>query len=231
MHQLVREFLEALISPFLWMKVKAIEAFFNLKIKRLYYNEVFFKRVDRTYLKAYKTINPYAISLSYLKSIKAEDVYSYGETPLFVFHTMFSNWLIDSQAVFVDLGCGGGRGLFFGACFFDAKFVGIERIPLFVKKAKTLAKTFSIRHLSFLEGDYFKLNLSFGDVFYYFCLRSSDSEIKKMCEKFIKECKTTSKWITVSFPLSDLDERFIVLGKQEGVFVWGRTFLYLNGIK
>lgn len=201
------------------------------EIKTRFYPFSFFKKIDEAFLASYQAVSCYAVSKDFLKRERAKDIYSYGETPLPLFYEIFSKWGPKKDQLFVDLGSGASRGLFLGAALFEGRFLGIEKIPFFVKKAQLLAQRFSLRNLQFILGDFKTVDLSAGDIFFYYSLLEEDDEIKKMCDKFVKSCKSSSLWITVSFPLEDFDERFRIKEAMRGKFAWGDTTLYLNCLK
>ena len=216
-----------------WIKIKLFVfeklTFFHLKTR--YDNDRFFKVVDTLLLEMYRKDSPYRLSRNYLKAKGEKQVYVYGETPRYVFEKIFSRWGPFRGEMFVDLGSGTGRALFMGALMFSGRYLGIEQIPQFVEKALQLRRRYSLKGVEFIEGDYKKISLAQGDLFYYFCLCESDEDVRNMCDKFAVECKKKARWITVSFPLSDIDERFTVKDKIKGIFPWGKSFLYLNALK
>lgn len=231
MYQLVRKIIQGLNHPFLFLKIKVWQASENAWCRDFLYPLVFYSRLDQEFMSVYHVKSPYAIAKDYLIRQKAKDIYCYGETPLKLFYTLFQRWGPRGAEVFIDLGAGAGRALFMGSIFFEGYYVGIERIPTFNHVATRLKQKYLLRNLLFIQGDFRSIDLSRGDIFYYYSLLDEEDEIKKMCNKFVKECKKSSLWITVCFPLADYDPRFEIQDKMEGLFVWGHTGLYLNRLK
>ena len=81
------------------------------KVRKKFYGQVHFAKLDRWLKKLYRFHNPYVICKRFLRSRRAAFEDAYGETPLTVFHDMFLRGELNSQDCFVDLGCGRGRGV------------------------------------------------------------------------------------------------------------------------
>lgn len=88
----------------------------------------------------------------------------------------------------VDLGCGDGRVLIIGARDFGAKAVGIEaRSDLVLKAALNVSKAGLEDRVLIVQGDFFKLNLSFADVVFMYLLSSVNERLRPKLESELKK--------------------------------------------
>lgn len=182
-----------------------------------------FHRVDRALKNAYLLENPYRICRKYLQKEGVENIYQYGETPLRLMFVLAKFAELTSQDHFFELGAGRGRTSFFIHHFFKCKVTAIEKIPVFVKKARQIIERFSL-HIDFIQDDFLYRDLSLATVIYLYGSSLDDAVIKKLCEKIPKGAKV----ITASYPLSDYSSRFVVLKTMRVCYPWGETEVYLN---
>lgn len=155
----------------------------------------------------------------------------YGETPLTVFHDMFSKGGLLPSDCFMDLGCGRGRGVFFASLLWGCKSIGIDIVPLFCQEAKKIAETIfsSVSSPpSFLCGDLTALDWELqGSFFYFYSLCLSKEKLLSIVQK-LEKTKPRSKIITVSAPLTELSSAFCLLSSWGAQFPWGETKLFLQ---
>lgn len=200
-------------------------------VRKFYYRDPDFHSIDRSLLKRYILRSPYRISKRYLKHKREEDLYTYGETPLFTFEKMAKAAGITPLDRVLELGCGRGRGVFFLAHFYNCNVVGIERIPQFVKLASHVADRHQIENVTFKCADMFKMDWPEVSVIYLYgtCLR--DSEIKGVIKK-LKTFPKGTRILSVSYSLIeyDKDEAFKLEKRFPVSFPWGETEAFLQEI-
>lgn len=68
----------------------------------------------------------------------------------------------------VDLGSGFGEFAIFGAIVSPSKFLGVEVVGSRVEVANRGAKKLGLNNVKFVEGDFFRVDLESGDIFYCF---------------------------------------------------------------
>lgn len=210
-------------------------AFIDLKlqrdVKKRYYTDAEFSRLDRMLIKTYVFKNPYQISKRYLKRKQEKDIHTYGETPLSTYETIAKEAELQPSDTFLELGCGRGRGLFFLQHFFKCNVIGVERIPLFVRLANHVLHKHKLSGVSFICGDMVSMNLPQARVIYLYGTSLKEEEIKSLVTKLKKLPKGT-RVISISYPLSDYDEEAFQNKKNFSVsYPWGETEAYLQVIK
>ena len=77
-----------------------------------------------------------------------------------------------------------------------------------------------------MHGDFLKADLSDATVLYLYGTCLPEDTITSLCKKIPKGCKT----ISVSFPLSDYDNRFQLLKTIPAVYPWGETEVYIEKV-
>ncbi len=199
--------------------------FFNLKeffLALFRYPE--FLKIDLALYFSYFFKSPFAISKEFLQKRNAEEIYSYGQTPLSTLDKIARECRLTSADVVYDLGCGNGRGAFWLATMVGCTVHGIEIIPQFVEKALKIKRRTNCKNAFFSLQDMVSANLSEATFIYFYLF---DEEVTaKMIEKF-SELEMGTKIVTISEPLP---APFKLLSQFEGRFPWGKTELYLHSI-
>ncbi len=156
---------------------------------------------------AYITKSPYAISKAYWNS------YTYGETPIRVLRKIAK--YIGPDDVVYELGSGTGRACLWLHHRIGCRTVGIECIPVFVRRAQLFA-----RGPEFVCDDFFTSDLSDASVVYLYGSMMTEDEVNRISTRI----PSGARVITVSFPLPgfQLIHRFPVR------FPWGRTHIYIS---
>ncbi|NGX51339.1 MAG: hypothetical protein K1060chlam2_01205 [Chlamydiae bacterium] len=218
-----------------WMidifKYALVDFMLQRKVKRRYYSDPRFSSLDRSLLKSYLFKNPYQISKRYLRRKGAEDINIYGETPLTTYEVIAKEAEIDRDDSFLELGCGRGRGALFIHHFFRCKVIALEQIPLFVRLAKKITEKYDLSELSFICCDMKEMPLTKRAVVYLYGLSLSDEEIESLVVK-LKSFPKGTRVVTVSYPLTDYDERAFQIKKSFSLsFPWGETDGFLQIVK
>ena len=218
-----------------WMidifKYALIDIKLQREVKKRYYSDAQFSRLDRSLLKTYIFKNPYQVSKRYLRCKQEKDIHTYGETPLSTYENIAKEVEIHPEDSFLELGSGRGRGMFFLHHFFKAEVIGVERIPLFVRLAKHITQKHKLKKVSFICSDITLMKLPKASIVYLYGTCLKEEEIQSLVSK-LKAFPKGTRVITISYPLTDYDEQgFHVKKSFPVVFPWGETDAYLQTVK
>lgn len=108
--------------------------------------------------------------------------------------------------VFYDLGSGDGRVVRMAVKKYQVKGVGVEINPLLYFWSKFLKRIQRLSNITFLRKNFFDINLSSAEVIFVFLLPKT---LKKLKEKFQKECQKNTLIISHGFPI-DGWEKYLV---------------------
>lgn len=201
------------------------------EVKKSYYVDPEFEKIDKDLLTAYIFKNPYTISKNYLKKHQEEQIHTYGETPLKTYEKIAKESGLKPSDTFLELGSGRGRGALFLHHFYRCNVIGIERIPQFVKLSRHLAQKHHLEKASFICADMHEANLPKAQVIYLYGSCLKDQEISSLVKR-LKTFPKETKIITISYPLTDYDENAFHIEKSFSVsFPWGETDAYLQTLK
>ena len=193
-------------------------------IRKKYYCDPAFARIDRSLAKACFLKNPYTISKKYLKQCGHCEIYTYGETPIYTYDKIAKECGLDANDVFLELGAGRGRGLFFIQHQYGCRVIGIERIPQFIKIINRLILKMQLHDISLLCQDMLTDPLPKEASFIYLygtCLK--DTEIMQLTH-LLKDCRSGTKIVTISYSLVEYCPDDFQLEKSIPVsFPWGRN--------
>jgi len=155
-----------------------------------------FCSIDSALYRAYFFQNSYRISRKYLQRKRTKNPYQYGETLLQTMYQIGRRVNITDKDHVMELGAGRGRVCFFIQQYFGCKVTGIEQIPVFVKKAKKIAKKFSLP-IEFYCEDFLTTDFSSASVIYLYGTCLEEEMICELCKKIPRDIKV----ISVSYPL------------------------------
>lgn len=183
--------------------------------------------MDRKLFDAYLFKNPYQISRKYLQKQGADDIHTYGETPLTTMRHIVQECGIGSDDHVIEMGAGRGRTSFFLNEYVGCRVHAIERIPEFVETAKEVAENLSCKNLQFSCLPMQQTDLKDASVIYLYGSCLTEQEIKELILKF-EPLSPKIKIITVSYPLSDYSKSFTTVKQFSAPFPWGIADVYLN---
>src|SRR6188768_1089931 len=101
------------------LKIKKQNFVEYLRVVSRYYSTPAFLKIDAALVLSYLFKHPFALSKRFLLEQGAQDVYTYGETPLTTLDMIARECRLSPKDVVFDLGCGRGR-----ACFWLNAFIG-----------------------------------------------------------------------------------------------------------
>ena len=198
------------------------------EVKKCYYRDKNFSKIDRMLLQQYIFKNPYTISKNYLKNQGQKEIDIYGETPLMTYETIANKVKLKPTDTFLELGSGRGRGAFFIHYFFKCAVIGIEQIPDFVTASNAISKRYDQRDIHFICKDIFQATLPRATVIYLYGTGLPDHQIILLAKRLTIYPKGT-KIISISYPLTDYDETNYQIEYTFPVsFPWGQTKAYVQ---
>jgi len=216
-----------LYESWLYFQIKKSEFFTEKEIKKRFYKDAKYKKLDQSLLAKYRFRSPYRISKDYLQNLGEEEIHTYGETPLPTIAKIIQEARLSSSDFFVEMGSGRGRISFFISHFVGCTVWAIERIPTFVEIAKKLAAQFYCSNISFFCQDMTKMDISFATIVYFYglCLPKEKLQNAIQC---LENMVLGSKVITVSYPLCEYTPYFEVEKRFLGKLPWGEAAFFIN---
>ena len=192
-----------------------------------FYRYRLFRRVDLALRRAYFFRNPYRMLRRFLQRKGEKQIFQYGETPLFTIDLIVREFGVDKNSLLYDFGSGRGRVAFFLSTVHSVRTVGIEQLSDFVIIANQISAKYGLQAL-FISADFTSLASLEEPDFIYLCGTCLSDEIigNLISKPFFK-----TKWITVSYPLSDYSSSFEIEKKLSGRYLWGETDIFLNKVK
>lgn len=212
---------------YLNFKVKLYRFFLFFKEKKLIKHLPRFRKVDERFIEYYKGQNPFLIAKVYALENGWKDPYGYGETPLTTIDAIVQAANIRSDDHFYELGSGRGRPLFFVAEKYECQSTGIEIIPHFVKKARSIALECACPNVNFIKTSFDQVEYQDATIIYFYGTGMPDSLIEKLSDCLYETISKDCQIITISFPLTDYrPKKFRVKKSIEVEFEWGATTAY-----
>jgi SAM-dependent methyltransferase len=138
------------------------------RVFRCYYHNSAFLKVDFLMFLHYFFRGPFNISKCFLIEKGDEDIYNYGETPLTVMEKMTKEAECSPNDIVFELGCGRGKTVFWLNSFLQCKVVGIEIIPLFVEKARSIKQWLKVKDVEFRNEDMLTTDYSAATIIYLY---------------------------------------------------------------
>jgi len=212
---------------FLYFYIKAKIFIEEMKVISRFYSLNSFRACDLSFKKAYFWHNPYRISKTFLFAKGIKNIHQYGETPLTTLAHIANECALGQQDLFIELGCGRGRGIFFLSCLTGCQAHGIEWIPLFVQKATRIADQLNMERVSFSCQNMLEAYLEEASFLYLYGTCMEEEEIHLLVKK-LEKCKTGTKVVSISYPLTDYSSSFYLKKEFDGRFPWGIAKIYLQ---
>lgn len=210
------------------LKLNLLRIFQQIKILPNYAQAPLWK-IDWLYFKSYWNRNPYKVCKDYFKNESEDEQYNYGDTwpssvPQFIAHLP-----IRKNDVLFDLGSGTGRISFWFQIISGCEVVAVEKVPLFVQKAKAIQKKINAQRITFLEEDILKIDFSRATLIYFYGTSFSDDFIEKLLLKW-KTLKPGTRIVTTSFHLNEYthDKSYKVKKEYQVSYPWGTCDVYLQ---
>lgn len=188
----------------------------------LYWKNFAFLKIDLLFFFYYLKKGPYRIA-------KEHHNFVYGETPLTIYDKISKAVHLDRNDLFLDLGSGRSKGLFWLSSFVGCHTVGCEIIPPFIEKALAIKRAAKAHRVTLLEESFYETALEKATVIYLYGITLSDDELERLVERF-RPLKPGTKVVTVSFKLSDVTKEmpYRLMKTISGSFAWGRAEIYIQ---
>ncbi len=213
-----------------------IRLYFNVKIYQFkeftkalkYYLSLRFLLIDVFFFLFYMFKNPYRMNRQFMQRIGSENVYSYGETPLTTWHKIVKRSKIKKEDHILELGSGRAKTCFWLNNFIGCQSTAVEWNPSFIFYSNIIKTIFRIKNMNLINDNFFNIDYSFASVVYLYGTSLKTDEILKIIDK-LKNLKTGSKVITISFSLTDyINSEFELINHFSVSFPWGNTLAYIH---
>lgn len=194
-------------------------------VRKKYYGDALFRRADKALKKRYRWRNPYAISRRFLKRRGADEIHTYGETPLTTLEQIAWKMGVSEKDVFLDLGCGRGRGVFFVHCRFGCRAIGLDWISEFIEEAQATALK-SACPVDFQDGDMAGHEAIERASVIFLAWTCMDEKEREAAERALERSGAGTRIATVSYPLSS--KNFILKASATASFPWGEGEVFFH---
>jgi SAM-dependent methyltransferase len=154
-----------------------------------------------------------------------EENFIYGETPCITVREILRVARCGKDSLFIDLGCGRGRTVFYSHFLTGMNARGYDLIPTFIKKSERIRRKMKIENVEFFGKDILKSDVSDADLVYVAGTTFSDDFIKKLNKK-LEEMKKDAVIVTLSYPLPP--GLFHKFEKRMMFFSWGKSTVYFH---
>lgn len=201
-----------------YLKTLLFELFEQRRVKALFYSNQAYRVKDEALRRAYRGLSPFHICRDYLISKGETNPYQYGETPLTTLCHISKAFAIHSDETVIELGAGRGRAALFLAEWVGCRVIALECIPLFVRLMVP-----SVR-IEVIQGEMRHAPFKKATTVFLYGTMLSEEEILELADLIPSGVQV----ITVSYPLSDYDQRYQTKKSTTGAFPWGKTEVYLN---
>lgn len=193
-----------------------------------FYGDRIYRRADLGLRLRYGVRGPYIACKNYCITQGEYNPYQYGETPLKTLAQLVSRFGITSKDTVYELGCGPGyTGLWLHRVI-GCRVVGIDRVPLFIKRGIAMSKRYRLQGLEFRCQDITTVDYRHATFVYLYGTCLDDSVIKQLIASFAT-LPQGAKIMTVSYPLSEYcTHGFHLLDRLQGHYTWGRADVYLQ---
>lgn len=190
-----------------------------------FYYHLNYSKADLYLLTSYFLNSPYTISKNQAIEEGAEEIYTYGETPIPTLELITKKCSITQIDHLFEVGSGRGRSAIWWHYIIGCEVTGIDSNPIFIQRAIKLEN----QRLHFRKEDFFSTDYSGATVIYLYGTMLTEEQIKKLAQTFANLPNET-KILTVSYPLNDYCPTisFQIIDSFEATFHWGKTEIYLQ---
>lgn len=157
-------------------------------------------------LKAFQKLYPYAGASTSVsvdeRSLKCidDDTLTYGETRWTTFLELADSLRLRPGDRFIDLGCGAGFLCLLVSQAYDVPATGVDLIEGFITRANQLVHELKLGKISFVQADFFALDLTPYNVFYATCTCFPEDYRQRLAER-LRPVASGSRILTVTYPL------------------------------
>lgn len=220
---------EPLILLAIALRVKLEDVYDWLYVMRRHDRSSTFRMADQALRRQYRFRNPYCISRRFLETKGADDIHSYGETPIRTFETLMRQCDLDSNDHVFELGCGRGRLCFLLRATIGCSVSGIEAIPTFTRIAEEVRSHLQLDGISFYQKNFLEVDFSEATFLYLCGTCLPDAEVEALA-RHLELLAPGTRILSISYPLTDfaVPGAFKVIDTFPARFPWGSTDAYLQ---
>lgn len=150
---------------------------------------------------------------------------TYGETSWFGIASSLRMVEAGPEDVFVDLGCGTGRNVFFAHARYGMRAIGIDLIPSFIHNAREVVKKLNLSGIEFRQINIFETDLRAATIVYVTanCL---DQEWLARLIELLHTLPPGARVISTARAIPSPDLKLLYTQKQ--FFSWGMDTVYIH---
>jgi len=221
--EMIREFFEVLfvsIENSLYNLIQKVKEFF------LFFPDMRFFFLDLSLYVLYLFSPPFRLRKSEGHELPVTfDELTYGETYYFTARDILKKVNFTSDDMFIDVGSGRGKMVFFVSMYFHARATGIDILPTFINRSNYLSEKLKLEHTHFILSDGRTFDFSSGTVIYLAGTCFSDSSVSLLL-KSLRAAPEGAKIITLSYPLKA--DYLKLISKEIKYFSWGKSTVFIH---
>ena len=175
--------------------------------------------------------SPYSVSRRYLKWINADDIYSYGATPLSSLSAIMEQVKLASDDHVFELGAGSGLTSLWLRLIRGCQVTAIEQVPGFVRRLNAVIRLLKLEGICIRQDDFLTTSFEGATVIYLFASNLDNPDIAQLAER-LAELPAGTRLISISYPLQPYLEQpaFEVVEQFSVGFPWGEADVYVQRV-
>jgi SAM-dependent methyltransferase len=154
-----------------------------------------------------------------------DENFIYGETPCITVRNMIKISCRSRDCLFIDLGCGRGRTVFYYHFLTGSNARGYEIIPTFTTKAERIREKLRVKDVEFINMDILDADISDACLVYVAGTTFSDKFTDKLNNR-LQELPEGTVIITLSSSLPSTS--FEQFEKKKMFLSWGKSTVYFH---
>lgn len=173
--------------------------------------------------------SPYSVSRRYLKWMEADDIYTYGATPLLTLSDIMTRAGIGSNDHVFEMGAGSGYTSLWLNLVAGSRVTAIELVPGFVRRLRWLVHLLGLKGIDVRREDFLTTPLNGATVVYLFASSLDDLSIKQLAKR-LSVLPSGTRIVSVSYPLQSYidSSAFAPVDAFEASFPWGEADVFVQ---
>ena len=178
---------------------------------------------------SYLLDSPYAVSRRFQRSIKARDLYVYGETPLTTLEEIAQRSGVTQEDHVYELGSGSGYTTIWLHGIKKCRVTAIEQVSVFAWRLQRTVRRMGLRSIRVCCENYLNTNLDDATVVYLYGSNLEDAVVTELAGH-LSSLPAGARVVTVSYPLTDFiaPQTFIIKEQFSARFEWGEADVYVQ---
>ncbi|MFC1771076.1 methyltransferase domain-containing protein [Candidatus Margulisiibacteriota bacterium] len=162
----------------------------------------------------------------HIYDIVNKDELIYGEVPSYALRKILANIPINKNNVFIDLGCGKGKTVFFVNQAYGLRSIGVDVVPTYIRAAQVIRDKMQLENITFLKDNILNTDLSKGNIFLlsWTCFTQKTRDL--ITHKLEKEIPKDAYVITTTHAIQSAC--FKELKSIYAPFSWGKGYAYIS---